>query len=499
MKSKTRLIFAFDLLLILLLMTAPVLAADQTFVYLPFAEKNYSLTPPPSAVGRTVNAPYFNTANILDEKFTEMAIFWFGQVTSNLSTTDVRVAYNDTELVIYTTTYDRIISYNPTSTVGADLTQWDTAALAIQTDSGSNSQPGTNAYRFLVEVRQYEGANNPKYQATFRGNGSAWAAQAVPFTNLTGYMGSGPGDALEDKGWAATFHIPYTSLGVSKPADGTLWRMQLEIYNRNSQAGPPLGSQGWPETASANTPTTWGNLRFGLPQYTPPAVKNSQTVTVRRGLPGATVSDGAVGGGADCGGRAAPTGYYPTWGLLNYAGQGEFNIQNQGLIADWPCFSRYYINFSLPAAPNGKIVRSAKLYLSHMGGSLPSLAAPSWIQVLSVDQDWSESTLNWNNGPVARENIGGSWVPVYTPDWNDPQIWNKLPRREWDVSRAVLDAYNRGTPLRLAMYSADFGNPDLHDGKGGGMHSGKHFVSNDTGLDWNAANLPTLVIEYVDP
>ena len=357
------------------------------------------------------------------------------------------------------------------------------------TDSGVYSKPGANAYRFLVEVRWFEGQNNPKYQATYRGSGSGWSAQAIPFANYYGYMGTVPGDALEDKGWAVSFSIPYSSLGLSKPAAGTTWRMHLEVFNRNSQAGPALGSQTWPETGSAANPSTWGNLRFGLPTYTPPALNGAQTITVRSGLPGAVVKDVAVGGGAECGGAAYPD-YFAEWGLLNYNGQGNVNIQNQGNISDWPCYSRYYATFSLPSVPAGKILRSARLSLSHMGGSDPTHAVPSWIQVLTVNEDWTESSANWNNTPLARENLGGILIPVYDPNWSDPAIWTKLPRREWDVSLAVLDAYTRGVPLRLALYSADKGAD--------GMHTGKYFVSNDTG-DWNAANRPTLVIEYVNP
>lgn len=35
---------------------------------------------------------------------------------------------------------------------------------------------------------------------------------------------------------------------------------------------------------------------------------------------------------------------------------------------------------------------------------------PSYIQVLTVDQDWNENTLTWNNAPLAAENITGTWV-----------------------------------------------------------------------------------------
>jgi hypothetical protein len=99
----------------------------------------------------------------------------------------------------------------------------------------------------------------------------------------------------------------------------------------------------------------------------------------------------------------------------------------------------------------------------------------SFIQVLTVAEDWDESTLNWNNAPLAKENISGTWV--YPPDEPTPGY---LPFH-WDVSRAVAEAYELGEPLlRLALYSVD-----------GERHSGKYFWSSD----FNSANpRPTLQV-----
>jgi hypothetical protein len=98
--------------------------------------------------------------------------------------------------------------------------------------------------------------------------------------------------------------------------------------------------------------------------------------------------------------------------------------------------------------------------------------------MLTTDQDWDESTLNWNNGPLAKENVSAAWVdPV--DEYTDPPIpW------EWDVSRAVAEAYALGTPLRLVLYEAD-----------SAYHSGKYFHSSDVG-DWNAEGRPTLAITW---
>jgi hypothetical protein len=445
-------------------------------------------TPGPSGTSDAprINAPYFSDSDVMTNRFSEMGVFWFGKVTNDEAYTDVRIAYNDTELVVYTTTYDRIIAYNPKSN-GSDLTQWDTAALALQTSESGTAGPGSNAYRFLVEVRWSEPQNSPNYQATYKGNGTGWSVTAVPFTNKFGYMGTVPGDDKEDKGWAITFHIPYSSLGVSKPASGAHWRMHLDVYNRNSQAGPALTPQVWPAGSSPSDTSHWGLLNFGIPSYSPPASKNPQTLVLRQGLNGATVTDAGVGGGATCAGPT--TNYYDYWGSLNYAGRTDFNIQNQGLIADWPCYSKVYITIPIKAIPAGKLIRSAKISLSEFGGSDPTLAPSSYIQVMSVGSDWSEASLTWNNAPASQENYTGTWVDVYKGPL--PPNWPTIPRYDWDVSRALADAYARGGPLRLVLYSAD-------GGWGDGMHTGKYFVSSDTG-DWNAPNRPALTVEYVDP
>ena len=90
------------------------------------------------------------------------------------------------------------------------------------------------------------------------------------------------------------------------------------------------------------------------------------------------------------------------------------------------------------------------------------------------------STLTWNNAPLAIENISGTWVhPIKQQGLDDVYHWN--------VSQAVIDAYNSGKPLRLALYSAD-----------GEYHTGKYFWSSDAS-DWNARERPTLQVNLGTP
>ena len=56
--------------------------------------------------------------------------------------------------------------------------------------------------------------------------------------------------------------------------------------------------------------------------------------------------------------------------------------------------------------------------------------------------------------------------------------------REWDISRAVAEAYQKGTPLRLALYSAD-----------GATHSAKYFFSSNID-DYTQTSHPVLTVTW---
>ncbi|MCU0490289.1 MAG: DNRLRE domain-containing protein [Chloroflexaceae bacterium] len=440
--------------------------------------------PPPSTAARRVNAPYLNVADITRDRFSSMAVFWFGRVERTNNYTDVRVAFNDTALVVYTATFDRRVWYDD-SPARADLTAWDSVTLYLDTAGTNGTAPGSSSYRFEAQMGpggDFRPANTP-YQAAYRGNGSGWEAANVNFSTRPGWRGERINDDTDDRGWVMTFSIPYSSLGLSgRPADGTSWALGVSVHDRDDRAGTPIPPQNWPPTWNQNRPSSWGGLVFGLPGYTAPPSANPTTITVRHRLNGADVPDGMVGGGFTCGNGLD---FWTQWGEKNYSRledspgeeRGDFNVQNQSDIADWPCFSKNYITFPLGALPPGRVVVSAKLVLHQFGNAQPRDATPSILQVLTVAEDWNEATLNWNNAPLAVENISQATVqPVRTT-----APFPGIPY-EWDVSRAVAQAYGAGQPLRLALYSAD-----------SDYHSGKYFVSSDTG-DWNAQGRPTLVV-----
>ena len=420
---------------------------------------------------RRVNAPYFDG----EVPFPETAVFWFGQVTPTDNYADVRVGYNGDELYWRLAAFDRRL-WRDTTPARTDLTAWDAATLYLDLDGGGSSVPDVSAYRFVGQL-SYEEEPRGDYQATYRGDGSGWTATSIPFTTIAGWRGDAFNNATDDRGWAITFRIPFASLGLSgPPTQGTIWRLALALHDRDDAAGTPVADQVWPEVMVPDRPATWGQLAFGLPTYTAPPATPGGTVTIRHKLNGAVVVDGAVGGGTLCG---SGLDYWTEWGQANYAGVGSFNIQNQSDIADWPCFSRYYVIFPLDALPSGKAILSATLTLYQFGGAGgPGQAEPSLIQALTVAENWDEGTLTWNNAPLAAENVSQAWVdPTGFPGWPG------VPRR-WDVTLALVRAYEKGKPLRLVLYEAD-----------SAYHSGKYFVSSDI-EDWNAVGRPTLTVVW---
>ncbi|MCS6907629.1 MAG: DNRLRE domain-containing protein, partial [Anaerolineales bacterium] len=267
----------------------------------------------------------------------------------------------------------------------------------------------------------------------------------------------------------------------SAPAYGTSWRMAVLLHDRDQRGGPVFPIQTWPPQVYDTDPGSWGFLNFGIPAYASPKTPKG-TVLVRRPTENSPlVPDADVGGTSS---NQCPGDEYHIWNEWanrNYGNAPDFNIQNQSDVADWPCFAKYYVTFPLDSIPPGKTIVSARLTLHQFGNAGGSEAKPSWIQVLTTLGDWQENKITWNNAPLAYENLGGSWVD---PIANFPG-WPGVPRT-WDVSLAVVKAYQQGQPLRLVLYEAD-----------SDYHSGKYFVSSDTG-DWNTTGRPTLEVKWSD-
>jgi hypothetical protein len=437
---------------------------------------------------RRINAPYFNVVNVTDEKLAEMAIAWFGQITPTSNYTDIRVGYNDEALYVHLEVFDRLLWYDKTPEK-IEFNNWDSATLYLSIAGNSGTLPNLQAYRFDAQLSNWE--DREAYQAAYRGNGSGWEYYDASFETISGWRGNALNDIQDDRGWGVNFKIPFLSIldQLGPPINGTIWGMGITLHDRDDEVGTPIELQSWPINIDGSSPSTWGQLHFGLPLYSPPNVTPSGSTTICHKLNGIVVQDEAVGGTT---GNLCPGDSYfiwNLWGNMNFVGASDFNIQNQADVADWPCFSKYYINFPLDSIPAGKVIISAKLTLFQFGNS-GDLNDPdprnrprsSLIQVLSAAREWSESTISWNNAPQAFENLSQAWVSPLEgfPGW--PGV-----AHEWEVSYAVAQAYSANQPLNLVLYEAD-----------AARHSGKYFSSSDTG-DWNENGRPSIVVTWGDP
>jgi hypothetical protein len=435
------------------------------------------------AVGPRLNLPVFPANGSADPYFNQAAIFWFGKVGLSDSYADVRIASTQTELAAYVSVIDRLLWYTKQPAVD-QLTQWDSVTFYVRLASNRPAAPDSRTFRFDSQFSWYESRAN--YQAAYQGNGNSWTLAPVSFTTTAAYRGlGGPNSGLAQRGWVTFFHIPYTSLGLSgAPPEGTLWEIAMAAHNRNSQAGPPLPDESWPEGMNSLQPASWAQLRFGIPVYTPAIKPIAGTTILRNKLNGVLVPDGNVGGvvANQCPGDENYI--WKLWGNANYAGETGLNIQNQSNVDDWPCFSKYYITFPLGSLPANKTILKATLILHQWGGSGDVLGGhppqPSYIQIFTTAHDFDPATISWNNGPQPLENVAAAWV---NPETNYAVPWPKYPR-EWDVTRALAEAYASGQPLRLAIYAGD-----------SEFNSGKYFSTSDT-QDWNASGRPTLQIEW---
>lgn len=418
---------------------------------------------------RRINVP-FTTAVEPNIPVPDRAVLWFGQVTATQNYADLRAIYNNEKLHITIHTFDKQLWYDSTAPV-EDLNAWDTMSLYINTSGNSGFAPTTTSYLFISQLKQ----NNPRtgYDAVYKGNGTTWVPTTVSgFEAVVGWRGSGINDngaSKDDRGWNVTFRIPYAGLGLSKPAEGTVWGMAAVVHDRDDATGTAIPNIYWPDGLNTNAPSTWGQLGFGLPSFTPQTNAVEGVTTLKNGVNGVSVADADVGGGSLCGAEFGPE-YFSGWGSANYAGDTDFNVQNQWDVADWPCFSKYFVTFPLDSIPAEAKIYSATLKIYQFGNAGDpagtcgvDAACPSWIQVFSVGQDWSENSLTWNTAPLALQNWGGTWVNPLAEYPGLPGVPAHL-----SVSQAVATAFANGEPARLALYSAD-----------GERHSGKYFASSD--------------------
>jgi len=453
--------------------TSPSLAQSSSNIYLPMV---LTIDRANNAQGARINAPHFDGGI----SRAQSAIAWFGHVTPTYNYADIRVGYNDEQILIQLEVFDRRLWYDTTPSP-AEMTNWDAATLYINTTGNQAVKLDENSYKLTAQLNWWEDREN--FQAFFRGSPLGWQPITLQFEAATGWRGDAPNNDSDDRGWVVSYYIPFSELGLlTSPDEGSIWGVAIELHDRDDQQGTPISTQTWPPQFDANKPDSWNQIHFGLPVFLPPQATNLETITIRHNLNGVVVEDAHVGGHTVCGQDYWPD-FFDGWGDANYAGYDQINIQNQADVADWPCFSKFYITFPLDQIPAGKVIVSAELLMDQFGNSGQGWEPPpqpSLIQVLTVSADWDESSITWNNGPLATENISQTIV--------DPlPVGPSAVERRWDLSRGVFQAYASGQPLQLTLYAADTE-----------IHSGKYFYSSDVD-DYMPEARPTLLITFGDP
>ena len=439
--------------ILLILVIAGLLIASTIFIPLVFNE-NFNLVTP------VLNIPHFDGDTI---NYYEAAVTWFGVVRNNSNYADIRVGYNDTEIFVCATVFDSRLWYDETPNIH-DLIKWDSVTLYIDTENNTGNSPRSTMYSFTRQLQWWEDGLNR--QIAYQGNNSGWVETPITFYTEYIWRGDAPNDNIEDRGYVIIFHIPFNSLGLTVPSDGSKWGIGVSMYDRDDFAGIIFSNIKFPKILDPSRSVTWNQLSFGLPNYSLPIISNPQTFILREGLNKVRVVDGVTGGNTNCGDPVAFD-FFGLWGDYNYYNTNEkiyANIQNQNDVADFPCFSKLYITFPLDSLPPNQEVISATLTLSQFGQSdgPPENPPEALIQIMVIDQDWDETTLNWNNGPAPIENVSQAWVG----DVDDSN--NEVKLRGWDLSYATFEAYKQGKPLRLVIYTSDIF-----------MGHGKYFYTSD--------------------
>lgn len=437
---------------------------------------------------RRVNAPLF--PNPPDFVWSQSAIFWFGKAEYNLDDwqtpgknyVDVRVGYTPHALRIRVQAIDYFLWYKKDPQPSDDLTQYDGVALYLDTAHDRAGAPQPDDYYLFSGWRSSPTQNGPQYQRQGRGSGSGWdLTWSGVFSDTAGSQWScnpGPNNNTcgIDFGWANTFTIPWSTLGLSgPPADGTVWGMGMILYDRDDQ--PPAGyiePQTWPETLDPDSPAAWAELAFNPPPYQPTEAVARGSAVVRRGMGNSVVEDAWMGGGGTC------SGGHMGGSEVNHGDSSDLFVGTETAPTHFPCYNKSFLRFYLPDIPPDQVIISATLTLHHWGNAgAPGQALPSLVHLFTIADDWDEMTIHWNNAPLAQENVSITWI---YPLGSHPG-WPGVPY-VWDATQAVAEAHAAEKPVNLAIYSSDWA-----------QHSSKYLTSSETG-DWNAEGRPTLRIVW---
>ena len=300
-----------------------------------------------------------------------------------------------------------------------------------------------------------------------------------------------PNNTLYDSiGTVATARLPWASMGRSSPPHHETWRFAIVVHDRDATIETfDMPPQSWP-VANLDTavPTNWGALSFsgasfrqfdeafadtGHPaeaywqEYVPDEYIEGTEGTLR--IPVAeTVAVGGVGFDL-CGERygSRKHSFYTVWPYQTHPDDAPY-IQNQGNIADWPCFSRSYLRVPLAgqtADLDGKVVLSAKLKLTQQFNTGLYHGYRMMVQLDHVDpNNWQgRATANWNNTAIGTSNIAATWFEQRNSGNFFELSWDVTQDFTANQNQAFLaySAYILGYDLHMGSTFADENHPDF--------------------------------------
>jgi len=185
-----------------------------------------------SGTERRIDIPYFNSSPVA---FNQTAIFWFGKIDSSHVYADVRVGYNNTELYIDLRIVDNYLWYD-TNKQAPNLDAGDNASVYLNIENNGTLAP--TAYKFQTAVSGPQQWNT--YEKTYTKKGAAWTLANMPFSYAYWWRAQGF-NGTEGAGWSSTYHIPFSSLGLSKaPSQGTVWKLGVRLHNPGNAANTPM-------------------------------------------------------------------------------------------------------------------------------------------------------------------------------------------------------------------------------------------------------------------
>ncbi|MBK8047667.1 MAG: DNRLRE domain-containing protein, partial [Anaerolineales bacterium] len=255
------------------------------------------------------------------------------------------------------------------------------------------------------------------------------------------------------RGWDATTVIPWSTFG-GMPLAGATWTLSVKLTDVDGALTP---------TASTWPPAGAGSLYWGEPDYRGATIAGMQQLN----LP--LSGDSMLGGATDCGAPDYPN-YFPTWGQRNWGTSPYVNVQAQWDAADWPCYSKYYAQWSLAGLPAGAQIVSATLEMRQFGnaGYEPGDTGATVFQLFEVKSAWNESTVG--QGPACNRESRARAVYQVPATCEIPNFFcNPGLPVTFDVTEIVRRAASENrTWASVGLYTA-----------AGQYHSGKYLYSRE--------------------